>query len=519
MKSAGFPGLSTAESNAIAGRIVVSSEDTTPVEDAEATETSAPVETDGEESSSDGRLSLTVEVSDAGPCRKSIRVVVPAADIADLRNAAIEDFSSQADVPGFRKGRVPRGLVQSRFRTELGDELKQRVLVQSLEQLTEENDLDPIDEPDMDVESIEIPDEGDFEYTFEVEVRPDVALPDFSSVTLQRPALEVTDEDVQKYIDRMLQDYGEKQDSAGPAKSGDVVSASIEFHYKDAKVQELPQLSIRLQPTLRFQDGEIAEFDKLMEGVSPGETREAEITVSTEAENIPMRGETLKAVIQVHSVKTFQPARLDAALLDRIGADSEEGLRNEVRQILERQVTYRQRQSAREQLLNVITESADWELPEELVLKQVENALQREILEMQQAGYSAREIQARENELRQQSVSTTRQAMKEHFVLDRIATEEDVVVTNQDIEMEIMMMSFQSGETPRRLKARLVKTGVMENLEAQIRERKAVDIALEKAQYEEVPMDEELVADLAIEAIDQSICKGMVSPVPVATEG
>ena len=497
----------------------MSSEDNAPVEDAETPEETAAEETVAEETSDEGRMSLTVEVADAGPCRKSIRVVVPAADIADLRDSAVDDFSNQAEVPGFRKGRVPRGLIQSKFRNELGDELKQRVLVQSLEQLTEENELDPIDEPDMDVESLEIPDEGDFEYTFEVEVRPNVALPDFSSVTLKRPSLEVSDEDVQKYIDRMLQDYGEKQDSEGPAKVGDIVSATVSFEYEEATIQELPQLSVRIQPTLRFQDGEIAEFDKLMDGVSAGETREAEITISSEAEHIPMRGETVKATISVDDVKTFQPATLDAALLDRIGAESEGGLRDEVRQILERQVTYRQRQSAREQLLGMITESADWDLPEELVLKQVDNALQREILEMQQAGYSTAEIQARENELRQQSVSTTRQAMKEHFVLDRIATEEEVVVTNQDIEMEIMMMSFQSGETPRRLKARLVKTGVMENLEAQIRERKAVDIALEKAQYEEVEMDEELVADLDIEAIDQSICTGMLAQVPVAAEG
>ena len=78
------------------------------------------------------------------------------------------------------------------------------------------------------------------------------------------------------------------------------------------------------------------------------------------------------------------------------------------------------------------------------------------------------------------------------------------------------MMSFQSGETPRRLRARLVKTGVIENLEAQIRERKAVDVALEKAQYDEVPMDEALVVDLDVEAVDQSICSGMVAPIAAA---
>ena len=104
-----------------------------------------------------------------------------------------------------------------------------------------------------------------------------------------------------------------------------------------------------------------------------------------------------RVLYPLDDVKTFLPATLDAALLDRIGAESEDGLRDEVRQILERQVTYRQRQSAREQLLGMITESADWDLPEELVLKQVDNALQREILEMQQAGYSTAEIQAREN--------------------------------------------------------------------------------------------------------------------------
>jgi trigger factor len=505
----------------------VSSEDNTPVEDVPVEDAETPSDetaavegtdegTEDEVSSEEPRLSLTVDIADVGPCRKKIRVVVPEADIIGLRDTAVGDFTGQAEVPGFRKGRVPRGLVETKFRRELGDELKQRVLVQSLEQLTMENNLDPIDEPDMDVESLDIPEHGDFEYSFEVEVRPDIDLPDFTTVTLKQATQEITDEDVQKYIDRMLQDYGEKQDSDGAAKAGDIVSASVSFQYKDATIQEISGLSLRIQPELQFNDGEIKEFDKLMDGAVAGDTREVDVVISAEAQHIPMRGETVNAVFTVDEVKTFVPAQLDSALLDRIGAESEEKLREEVQQILERQVTYRQRQSAREQLLELITESSDWDLPEELVMKQVENALHREILEMQQAGYSDREIQARENELRQTSVSMTRQAMKEHFVLDKIATVEKVVVTNQDIEMEIMTMSFQSGETPRRLRARLVKTGVMENLEAQIRERKAVDIALERAQYEEVPLDEELVADLNIEAVDQAICTGMLAQPPVA---
>jgi trigger factor len=99
--------------------------------------------------------------------------------------------------------------------------------------------------------------------------------------------------------------------------------------------------------------------------------------------------------------------------------------------------------------------------------------------------------------------------MKEHFILDSIATAENIEVSPQDVEMEIMMMAFQSGETPRRLRARLVKTGVIENLEAQIRERKAVDVALDKAKYEEVEMEDDLVGDLDVEAVDDTICNVM----------
>lgn len=456
-----------------------------------------------------GGMNLKVDIENAGPCRKRVSVVVPEADVSQIRDATIDEFASKASVPGFRPGRVPRRLVESKFGRELADELKQRVLVQSLEQLTMEHELDPIDEPDMDVEAIDVPDEGDFEYAFEVEVRPDVDLPDFESLTLKRESQEVTDDEVQKYLDRMLLEYGEKTAHDGAAAAGDYITVAIEFQHGGQTAREISGTSIRIQPTLRFQDAEIAEFDKLMAGVAPGDSREADLVISSEASYIPMRGETVKALFTVSEVHRFNAATLDSALIDRIGAESEEKLRDDIKTVLERQITYRQRQSARKQLLDLITASSEWELPEELVSKQVENALHREILEMQQAGYTPTQIRARENELRQQSISTTTQAMKEHFVLDRIATNEGLDVDESDIETEITMMAFQSGETPRRLRARLVKSGVIENLEAQIRERKAVDFALEKAAYEEVPMEEELVSDLDVEAIDDAVCNIM----------
>ena len=131
-------------------------------------------------------------------------------------------------------------------------------------------------------------------------------------------------------------------------------------------------------------------------------------------------------------------------------------------------------------------------------------ALRREVLEMQQAGFTTREIHQRENEIRQNAVSTTRQALKEHFVLDRIAETENIEVEENELQIEIIQMAIQSGENPRRVRSRLQKRGMMENLEAQLRERKAVDFILERATFEDEPLDMEIAS--TTESVSAAVC-------------
>jgi trigger factor len=278
----------------------------------------------------------------------------------------------------------------------------------------------------------------------------------------------------------------------------------VDIQHEGRPLRHFAELTVQLKPALRFQDAELAGFDQLLLGANRGDTRSAEMTVSTEAETIALRGETLQAHFTVKDVLQVELPELDKEFLQRLGVETVEELRDEIRQILERQVTYQQRQSARSQVLEQITNSANWELPENLVLRQVENALRREILEMQQAGFTTQQIRARENRLRQQAISTTRQALKEHFVLDKIATLEAVEVAPEDMEFEIRLMAAQRGESPRRVRARLQKSGMIENLEAQIRERKAVDIILSRARYEDVQQQPEVEED--VEAVPQSVC-------------
>lgn len=448
-------------------------------------------------------MKLDVQMEDTGPCKKHVRVRVARENIDEVFDSLVEEYAESAEVPGFRTGHVPTSLVRKRFRKELNDQVKQRVLMLSLEQLGEESNLNPISEPNLDLDSIELPEEGDFEYEFDVEVRPEFDLPEYKGLKIDRPVREISDADVEAYLRQFLDQYGTQVPIEEPASAGDFVTVDVEFTHGDKPLHKIEELSIRVRPTLRFQDAEITGFEEGIVGASVDDVREFEFPVSMEAENIALRGETIKAKFTILDVKRLEAPALDDDFLERINVDSVESLRDQIRSMLERQVTYEQRQSCRAQVLEQITDSADWDLPESLLQKQSENALRREILEMQQSGFTSKEIMARENDLRQQSLSMTRKNLKEHFVLDRIAEQEDITVTDEDLNLEITYMALQRGENPRRVRARLQKSGMIENLDAQIRERKAVDVILENANFNDVPAAPPTEPN--VEALDRSV--------------
>ena len=485
-------------------------------------EAQTPVADIGAETAADQKykLSLKVDIQNVGPCRKHVRVTVPRADIDHFSGEALKEIVDTAAVPGFRKGRVPASLAQKRFKTDISNSVRQRVLMQSLEQLADENTLDPINEPDFDIESLTIPDQGDFEYEFDVEVRPTFDLPEYGGLKIQRPIREVSEKDLDAYLNRFLTQYAVNESHNGPAEPNDFVVAAVEFTKDGSPFRKISSVELQLKPVIRFRDTEIQGFDQLMAGAVAGTEKQVEVTISTEAEQVEMRGEKLNASIIVGEVRRLKVPELNSAFFERIGYHDLVALRDEIKGMLQRQVVYEQRQSVRKQVIEKITESASWELPEQLVRKQTENALRREVLEMEQAGFTTQQIMARENQLRQNAITTTRQALKEHFVLDKIAEHEKIEVTPVDIESEIQMMAIQRGENPRRVRARLIKSGVIENLEAQIRERKAVDVVLKSAVFEDVAVPVAQTDD--VQALSISICGNsavVVAPTEVeATE-
>jgi len=432
-------------------------------------------------------MQLSVKIEDRGACRRHISVTVSAKDVFEVREDAVSELVGKAQVPGFRIGKVPKALLRKKFGKEIDADVKQKVLVRSLEQITKDHGIEPLGEPRIDVDSMEIPESGDFSYQFEVEVRPAFTLPDFSGFTITRPSGEPTPEDIEAFTHNFLSSQAKRVTSDAPAAPGDFVICRMTFTWNGNVVRVLESESARLLPTLNFPDAALNGFAELMQGVTVGDSREATVTISLQSPIVEMRGEAVSVRFEVAEVQRYQMPDLSNEFLDAFGFSSEEDFRNGMVDAVVRRLTYQQRQDTREQLLEQMTASADWDLPEMLVRQQTENATRREVLEMSQAGFTPDQIIARQTQIQQNALENTRAALKQHFILDRIATENEIEPSREDIEQELFLMARQRGEPVRKIRARLAKSGMLENLEAQLRERKAIDFLLSKVQFNDVP--------------------------------
>jgi trigger factor len=426
------------------------------------------------------RLTLDVQITDAGPCKKHVKILVPRSDIDEQFEESIGTFRKEALVPGFRPGKAPRELVQRRFRKEVAGQVKSALLMACMEQLDEEHKLNPITQPEFDFEALELPEDGPMEIELEVEVQPDFETPEYKNLVVKRPVRKITDADVDGQYLSFLERYAQIVPKLeGGAEPGDYVVADLSFRHEGRTLNEVKEVQFRLQPQLRFQDGVIPELAGALTGAKPGESRSAKAQIGTSSPDPNLRGRKVDVAIQVHDLKAVRLPETDSAFFEGIGFDNEGDLKLALRSVLERRVEFQARQAVRRQIVDQLIGRVPFDLPADLVKRQEISTLRRLVSEMREAGYSDSELRAREAEIRANAHDVTQRNLKEFFLLAKIADAEEIKVEDEDLSDEIEMLAYRGDETPRRVRARLEKEGQMDNLATQILERKAIDRILE----------------------------------------
>jgi trigger factor len=461
-------------------------------------------------------LDLDVAIEEVSTCQRRVKVTVPRVDIDRYRDDAIGELMPSALLPGFRPGRAPRRLVSNRFKGELDDQIRSKLVTDAMTQVSESGKLAPISEPDLDLGAVVIPEEGPLTFEFSIEVRPEFDLPKWEGLSISRPAREIGDADVDDALGNILRERGRYVPTGEKPAVGDLIVASLRFTDGDEPLSSAEEMEIVVRPKLSFADAELDGFDALVAGAKPGDTLTAAVKVSDEAAVEPLRGKEVALAVELLDVKKHELPTLSPAVLEELGGfESEEALRDAVRRQLENQLEYHRRKQVRQQVAAALTASASWDLPPDLLRRQAQRELERAILELRRSGFDDDSIRRHVNELRQTVMASTARALKEHFILERIAEEAKIADEPADYDGEIRAIATQSGESPRRVRASLERRGLMDVLRNQIIERKTVDLITSKATFKDIPFE---FPKPDTEAVDHAVCGVIVGEeeIPVA---
>ncbi len=456
------------------------------------------------------QLVVDVKVDVLSPCERHVVVTIPHSEVERYRQVCFDEIVPKASMPGFRAGKAPRKLVESRFKEQVADQVKSNLVMDSLQKVTDGGHFFAIGEPNLDYDAITLPEDRDFVYEYRIEVRPDFDTPKWEGLSLERPVLKISDKHVDEHLMRTLDQFvaGEATDS--PCQAGDSVTLDGSFEYEGREIARFEEEKITVRSKLSFGDAVIDGFDKLIAGKVEGDVFSTTVTLSDSAADEELQGKEVTATFEIVEIRRIEVGELSDATLGSLGFDSSDELREFVQSELTKQFKYHQEQSLRKQIVKTLTAGANWEMPESLVRSQTNRELQRLVLELQRSGLNQNEIKRYLNASRMNARESTIAALREHFVLEKIAEDLKVEPTPEDYDREIELIAEQNNSTSRRIRARLEKTGQMDALRNQIVERLVIDRIVEAAKVKDVPGDSFLAAKNENSDIDFTIAGNYV---------
>ena len=242
----------------------------------------------------------------------------------------------------------------------------------SLEQIDKDYKLEPIIQPRLDIEAIEIPENGPMSFEMDVEVRPQFDVPDYKGLKVKRPIAELTEKDIDDQLNRFLEGRGTIVPKLeGNAEVGDYIIADLTFIGPDGEaLDELKEVQFRLQSELRFQNGTITGVGAALAGAARGETREVEAKLGSAVENPELRGATIPVRVLINDLKRLRLPELNDSFFDSIGLDSCDELREAVAETLKRKIESEQRQAMHRQIVDQLIAATPFELPTDLVTRE-----------------------------------------------------------------------------------------------------------------------------------------------------
>jgi trigger factor len=408
--------------------------------------------------------------------RVKLRVEVPEKALDPSLEGAYRRWAGQMKVPGFRKGKIPRQIIDARVGVEAVREEALRDALPGLyrEALASEG-LEAIAPPEIDVVSFEAGMPLVFEAT--VDVRPDIEVPDLPSITVDAPSSEVTDADIDEQLDRLRDRFAELETISREARRGDFALIDLKGYRNDELVEGASA------PDFLYEVGSRTgppKLDDELEGNRPGAI--LKFTDSIPEPDGP--GQEISFTVLVKEIKAKKLPPADDEFAKTVGDfetldDLKEDLRGRLGEVKQNMAD----QELRALALKAFVESATLEPPEKLVEAEFEHRLSHLEDDLRRAGLTlddyGRQAQLTELEIRRDIREEAARSVKAELLLEEVARNNEIDVTDEDVGREVAFAAARAERDPKEVAEELISSGRVSAVVADIMRKKALDFVVD----------------------------------------
>jgi trigger factor len=435
------------------------------------------------------------EVVDVSPTRKEIKIEIEANTVRSAYDRISDRYAQAATVPGFRPGHAPRSVVRTRFKDKIRGDVLQELVPQAVQDAIAEHALDVIGEPELHLDNSEGLDKLGAEpinVHVHVEVLPEVTLGEYKGIEAARRVRPVTDEDVNRVIESLLEASASLQpvEDRG-AEIGDTVT--VNFNGKFVETPEAEDINVEDVDVELGGEGVEEGFTDNLLGVKADEERIFTVNYPEDFTSKGLAGKKVEYTATVTAVRRKELPELDDEWAKSLGEefDSVSVLREKVREDLQQRAGVESDNRLRSEVMKKLIEAHPFEVPETLTEHQANHRLEAAVRDMMARGFDPRGADIKWEGVRESLKAQVVLDVRGSMLLEKIAEVEQIEVGDEEIEAEINEIAASSRQTPEQVRAALTKQGGTTSIADGLRNRKALDLIVENARVTDAEWSEE----------------------------
>lgn len=456
---------------------------------------------------------VSVKKEDLGGLRMKLTVTVPRDMIEGRMSKEFAELKREAAIPGFRKGHAPLKLVEKRFATDVGQQLKSQLLGSGYLAAVEKEEIKPLGDPliwckvkeerigedgrprnvevdkllpiDRALDHMNLAKDGPLTFSCEMEVKPEFEIPELTKIPVIRPKLAVTEKDIDETVTRLrYRDATFEPVEKGGVELNDMLYVDLKATVDGELLASEQNVDIAARP-MRLHGVPLADLGDVLAKKKVGDEVSHEATVPDDHEKAELRGKKAKFEFTIREIKRLSTPPIDAEFLANAGFETEADFRATIREQLEARLERSIKEQMLEQVGNHLIENSELEIPAGLSQRQTDRSVAKRIVDLMQRGVPGVEIERIADEMRTKAHDQTIRDLKLFFLLEKIAADREIDINEEELNAAISDIARQSGKRFDRVRDELSKGDGLSMLYLQLRDEKVLEGILADAEITE----------------------------------